>query len=98
MTKRIPRLRFVAYARNPRARLVAPEPRRTTSAISCFCGYASAQFSVVGAFEHDQTFSNDIVSAAAGELPCYLFLTNECGCACNLGASLVDRPHCIGGI
>jgi len=48
---------------------------------SCFCGYASAQFSAVGAFEHERTSSDDIVSAA-GELPCYLFLTNECDCAC----------------
>ena len=47
---------------------------------SCFCGYASSQFDAVGAFERERTSSNNIVSAP-GELPCYLFLTNECECA-----------------
>ena len=46
---------------------------------SCFCGYASSQFDPMGAFARER-ISNNVVSAP-GQLPCYLFLTEECDCA-----------------
>lgn len=56
---------------------------------SCFCGYASSQFDATGAFQGIRKSSDDIVSGR-GELPCYLFLTNECDCA-SIAATTLAR-------
>lgn len=57
---------------------------------SCFCGYTLSQLDATGAFQGKRTLPNGSIVSERGELPCYLFLTNECNCAC-LPATTLER-------